>query len=87
MRAARHLVNLANQSPNPYFAGLFIGWPGRPKLHDLANQSNGQQHPCQPTKGVEYSNVKIGPISALNPSTIPKANFEIGRSNPNSNPF
>ena len=71
MRAARRLVNLANQSPNPYFAGFLIGWPGRPKLNDLANQSNGQQHPCQPTNGVGCSNFKIGPISALIPSTNP----------------
>ena len=77
VRAARHLVNLANQSPNPYFAGLLIGRPGRLKSNDLANQSSGQQHPCQPANGVGCSNFKIGPISALNPSTIPKANFEI----------
>jgi len=30
MRAARRLVNLATQSPNPYFSGISIGWPGRP---------------------------------------------------------
>jgi hypothetical protein len=77
MRAARHLVNLANQSPNRYFAGLLIGWPGRPKLSELANQSNGQQHPCQPRNGVGCSNFKIGPISARNPRPNPKANFEI----------
>ena len=28
MRAARRVDNLANQSPNPYFAGISIGWPG-----------------------------------------------------------
>ena len=29
MRAARRVDNLANQSPNPYFAGDWIGWPCR----------------------------------------------------------
>ena len=69
MRAARRVVKLANQSPNPYSVDVLIGWPGLPSwttwpTHRTAN-------------GVGRSNFKIGPLSALNPSTSAQANFEI----------
>jgi len=53
MRAARRLVNLATQSPNPYFSGISIGWPGRP---------SGTVWPTNRTEnGVGRSNFKPSP--------------------------
>ena len=78
MRAARRLVKLANQSPNPYFAGIATVWPSRPSWTTWPTNRTAN--------GVGRSNFKIGPTIALNPRPNPKANFEIGTPDPNSKP-